>query len=681
MWLNNISNNYNRDSKSKKKNNGKDYKKESNNDRYNIIGNNFTLQKNSGKGFNNDGNNKDNADFLVNDIKNNKIKKNLSRSWDSIYSSHEIKPMNDMVFPDFNSFSLNNLMPKGLNNIGATCYMNATLQCFYHCSKLTKYLVSNKYIKDNIQIKNNTISYEYINLVKELYSKDGKGAYSPYKFKEILGRENSLFSGIAANDSKDLILFLEQVLAKELALPEINNCSNKKSMYQEIDQTNEQNTLNFFLEDFTHERSIIKDIFYFICKTKSVCQACKTNIFNFQVSNFLIFPLEKTYKDSMALSIQNNNYFGNNLNNENMMMTNLINNMMNNMMNMNTMIMNNNNFNYINNLNNRNNMNNNYYNNSNNNFSNIFFNNFHFNNNNYKNSNINNLNNGLFNEHNNNYNNNFNINNLNNNIFNNNNFNTKLLNDNYKYNRNISQDSKNIYNKNKLIDTDNKYIQEKKINNKNLSKKKLNIKTKRVSANDINKLMFNNNKNINNNQNQKNNYSNNNYPFFLGSGPNDYSLSNNKKTKPKITLAQCFESYLQPEFLTRDNKQYCNKCHQLRDSFYYTSIYTSSNILILILNYGKGILFECDVDFDEVIDISKYVEKKESSPVKYRLLGLIVHFGPSSMNGHFIACCRGLEDKNQWYKLNDGLVSKTTFSEIKTIGMPYVLFYENNSPY
>jgi predicted nucleotide-binding protein (sugar kinase/HSP70/actin superfamily) len=27
------------------------------------------------------------------------------------------------------------------------------------------------------------------------------------------------------------------------------------------------------------------------------------------------------------------------------------------------------------------------------------------------------------------------------------------------------------------------------------------------------------------------------------------------------------------------------------------------------------------------------------------------------------------------------LVSKTTFSEIKTIGMPYVLFYENNSPY
>ena len=29
----------------------------------------------------------------------------------------------------------------GLNNIGATCYMNATLQCFSNTSKLTEYFL------------------------------------------------------------------------------------------------------------------------------------------------------------------------------------------------------------------------------------------------------------------------------------------------------------------------------------------------------------------------------------------------------------------------------------------------------------------------------------------------------------------------------------------------------------
>ena len=51
------------------------------------------------------------------------------------------------------------------------------------------------------------------------------------------------------------------------------------------------------------------------------------------------------------------------------------------------------------------------------------------------------------------------------------------------------------------------------------------------------------------------------------------------------------------------------------------------------------------------------------------------------MSGHFIAYCRGIEDKNQWYKLNDAMVSKASFSEIKSVGMPYVLFYENINPY
>ena len=60
-------------------------------------------------------------------------------------------------------------------------------------------------------------------------------------------------------------------------------------------------------------------------------------------------------------------------------------------------------------------------------------------------------------------------------------------------------------------------------------------------------------------------------------------------------------------------------------------------------------------------------------------MGIIVHIGPSSMSGHFIAYCRRKENNNQkWYKLNDAFVSEATFSEIKNSGMPYVFFYESD---
>ena len=46
-------------------------------------------------------------------------------------------------------------------------------------------------------------------------------SYAPYDFKEILGEKNPLFKGVAANDSKDLILFLEEELSNDLAIKKI----------------------------------------------------------------------------------------------------------------------------------------------------------------------------------------------------------------------------------------------------------------------------------------------------------------------------------------------------------------------------------------------------------------------------------------------------------------------------
>ena len=53
-------------------------------------------------------------------------------------------------------------------------------------------------------------------------------SYSPYEFKEVLSKENPLFAGIAANDSKDLINFLIERFHQELNESKINiNINNK----------------------------------------------------------------------------------------------------------------------------------------------------------------------------------------------------------------------------------------------------------------------------------------------------------------------------------------------------------------------------------------------------------------------------------------------------------------------
>ena len=611
-------------------------------------------------------------DYLSNLINNNfQIQDNnyIRRSKSMDRGSSNFRNLNPRTTPLFKT------QPKGLANIGATCYMNSTIQCFYHCKKLTNYLVTDQYKYDNISVPYNSITSAYINLVKELNYKNGQTDYAPYEFKDILGKKNPLFQGVAANDSKDLILFLEEELAKELAIKKNKNIYGNSNNF--IDQTNEIETFKEMVKEFAKETSIIKDIFYFMMKTQSICKNCNAKLYNFQVMNFIIFPLKKAYEDSknMSNTMTLNNFIAN-MNNSNNMQGLVNFNRINN-----SMIMSNNmNINNLYNTSNKMNMS---YNQINNNYKPI----------------VNNKNTYP-------YNNNMTISSPN---LNNNNLKNSLNTNNYlnNYNQNIKEkgqdlntfrksNRQNANSSNLSNNVENNYFMNKN-NNYNLFNNSNNVNKNYNNNvnNNLNKINNNYNNNYYNNSysySQKNNYHNRvNYgqPYKLlgsgGGGPFDtyiYGNKSNKSKGPKLTLDQCFESFLKPDYLTGDNQQYCNKCHVLSDAIYTNYLYSSPNILILILNYGKGILFECDVLFDEYINISKYIDSKTGNvPTNYRLLGAIVHIGPSSMGGHFIAYCRSIDKPDKWYKLNDSLVSEATFSEIKNVGIPYVLFYENVNKY
>ena len=204
----------------------------------------------------------------------------------------------------------------GLQNVGATCYMNATLQCFCQIEKLVSYFKYNQKMIDIINKKffdkkSSCLTYSFKYLVENLWPSNNKyflsqynhknsnnKYFAPYKFKEKISNMNPLFAGAQANDSKDLVNFIVMTLHEELnKAPKYPNQNN--NVFQ-IDQTNSLEILNSFILNFANEnQSIISDIFYGVSHTGTQCSGCKITKYNYQAYFFLIFPLEEIRKSKI----------------------------------------------------------------------------------------------------------------------------------------------------------------------------------------------------------------------------------------------------------------------------------------------------------------------------------------------------------------------------------------------
>jgi len=157
-----------------------------------------------------------------------------------------------------------------------------------------------------------------------------------------------------------------------------------------------------------------------------------------------------------------------------------------------------------------------------------------------------------------------------------------------------------------------------------------------------------------------------------------FPLEEVRKYKNKINntvdIIDCFEYYKKQDFMKNSNQIYCNGCKNMSNSNNQTQLIIGPNILVINLNRGKGLEFNVKINFDEYLDIINFIYYKEASPSFYELIGIVTHFGPSSMSGHFIAFCKSFID-NEWYKYNDTQVNLSSFQEARSTGVPYILFY------
>ena len=218
---------------------------------------------------------------------------------------------------------------------------------------------------------------------------------------------------------------------------------------------------------------------------------------------------------------------------------------------------------------------------------------------------------------------------------------------------------------------------------------------------------LNNQNNMQQNNNMNNYYMNNNMNMFGNSNYNMYMYSNNynifrnnlnnfnkfnapttinpisrmrinninKQEKKKLSLNDCFKMNKHLENLTGENQIFCNNCRSKQNAIMYDEIHKAPNVLIIILNRGKGNSFECDIDFPMELNLSEHISNP-ASPKNYELIGVISHLGESSMEGHFIAYCKHFDEG--WYLFNDAIVRQDPGKGVYN-GVPYILFYKNKN--
>ena len=146
-----------------------------------------------------------------------------------------------------------------------------------------------------------------------------------------------------------------------------------------------------------------------------------------------------------------------------------------------------------------------------------------------------------------------------------------------------------------------------------------------------------------------------------------------------VTLDNCFENYQDIEILSGANQIFCNNCRQMANASTGNKMFTSPEVMTIILNRGKGLEFQVEFDYPLELNIDKYVMDKTVKNNNYELICVLTHIGPSGMAGHFIAFCKSPTD-DKWYCYNDSMINEVNdprYQDNEQIeGIPYVLFYQ-----
>ena len=175
--------------------------------------------------------------------------------------------------------------PKGLLNLGLSCYMNSLLQCLYYIPELREYFIENK------ESFNEKPICKALSEIMNKLKNDDSEFIIPNNFRNEIRKINKLFSEDKPSDVKDLFVNLIDSLIEELNSEKKANMEYENNDYNEDDSFDKKKLfLNLQKEN---DNNIINELFggYYLTTIK-----CKeTKFYTIQNESFIIFDLNKIY--------------------------------------------------------------------------------------------------------------------------------------------------------------------------------------------------------------------------------------------------------------------------------------------------------------------------------------------------------------------------------------------------
>ena len=144
--------------------------------------------------------------------------------------------------------------------------------------------------------------------------------------------------------------------------------------------------------------------------------------------------------------------------------------------------------------------------------------------------------------------------------------------------------------------------------------------------------------------------------------------------KKVFNIYNGFENNQKPQIFSETNKINCKYCKKLNKAEYCCRIIEPPNILLINIDYSKcGKSKPSKIEFDEIIDITKYVNYDYKKPIKYRII-CVCNYINNSKNKDNIFTYYWNRNNEKWYKLNDSFLhgcNKDNICSEKTILLIY----------
>jgi len=153
----------------------------------------------------------------------------------------------------------------------------------------------------------------------------------------------------------------------------------------------------------------------------------------------------------------------------------------------------------------------------------------------------------------------------------------------------------------------------------------------------------------------------------------------------EVSLEQCLETFSQTEELSQDDWVYCRKTAAFEKSLKKMEIWTTPEILIMHLKrFGReritGPLEKIDtlVRFPMQLDLQRWVRgPQQGSGTAYSLYATVNHSGGLG-GGHYTAYAKlGQDSDQQWFYFNDSTASRASESDVVSKAS-YILFYRRS---